>query len=203
MKEILSLVGLILLNGIFVMAEIALVSARKARLEAQINKGDKRAKTALLLSQHPDTFLSTVQIGITLITLLIGFLIGDKLNTDFAAFLGRTSWLAPYASVTASVIIVFLTTYVSLVIGELVPKKLGLAKPEVIAKAVAGPMKVISTITHPFIWLLTKSTAVIVNVFRINPKDTSVTEEEIKAMINEGTEHGAIEEAEQEIIERV
>ncbi len=203
MNEILLLLGLILLNGLFSMAEIALVSARKARLEAQSKGGDKRAKEALELSHHPDTFLSTVQIGITLIGILTGFLSGDTLKTNLVNFLNQFSWLVPYSSGAASAIIVICITYFSLVLGELVPKRLGLAKPESIAKAFAGPMKILSRITYPFILLLTKSTHVIVKIFKINPKDNQVTEEEIKAIINEGTEHGAIEEAEQQIIERI
>jgi putative hemolysin len=203
MTEIFILLGLILLNGLFSMAEIALVSARKARLEAQANKGDQRAREALELSHRPDTFLSTVQIGITLIGILTGFLSGDTLKENLVAYLNRFEWLAPYSNGTATAIIVICITYFSLVLGELVPKRLGLAKPEAIAKFMASPMRLLSRITYPFILLLSKSTYVIVKLFKINPKDNQVTEEEIKAMISEGTEHGAIEEAEQEIIERV
>lgn len=203
MSEILLLLGLILLNGLFSMAEIALVSARKARLESQANKGDKRAKEALELSHHPDTFLSTVQIGITLIGILTGFLSGDTLKSKLVAFLNQFEWLQDYSSGTATAIIVICITYFSLVLGELVPKRLGLARPEAIAKTMAAPMRILSKITYPFIWLLSKSTYVIVRILKITTKDNQVTEEEIKAIISEGTEHGAIEEAEQEIIERV
>lgn len=203
MNEILLLLGLILLNGLFSMAEIALVSARKARLEAQSNKGDTRAKEALELSHHPDTFLSTVQIGITLIGILTGFLSGDTLKAKLVVFLNQFEWLQDYSSGTATAIIVICITYFSLVLGELVPKRLGLARPEAIAKAMAAPMRILSKITYPFIWLLSKSTYVIVSILKITTKDNQVTEEEIKAIISEGTEHGAIEEAEQEIIERV
>ncbi|MEO6917183.1 MAG: hemolysin family protein [Chitinophagaceae bacterium] len=204
MKEIFLLLGLILLNGLFSMAEIALVSSRKGRLESQALKGDKSAKAALLLQQHPDTFLSTVQIGITLIGILIGFLSGGRLKERMQnSFDQQPGFLANHSEAVATIIIVFLVTYFSLVLGELIPKKLGLAKPELIAKAAAAPMRFISKITYPFVWLLIRSTALIAKLFGILPKDNQVTEEEIKAMINEGTEHGAIEEAEQEIIERV
>src|SRR6478672_6587624 len=203
MQEILIILGLILLNGLFSMAEIALVSARKARLEAQANKGDKNAREALELANHPDTFLSTVQIGITLIGILLGIFSGDKLKTDLVAFLGQFDALKDYSNGIATTIIVILITYFSMVLGELVPKRLGLAKPEVIAKAMARPMRFVSLITHPFIWLLTRSTNLIVKLFNIKTKDNQVTEEEIKAIISEGTEQGTIEEAEQEIIERV
>jgi putative hemolysin len=203
MMEILIIFGLILINGIFSMAEIALVSARKARLEGQANRGDARAKEALALANRPDTFLSTVQIGITLIGILTGIFSGENMKGDIILWLERFAWLKPYASPIATTIIVILITYFSLVFGELVPKRIGLSNPESIAKLVAGPMRVVTWITYPFIWLLTKSTHAIVRIFRIRANDNQVTEEEIKAIINEGTEHGAIEEAEQEIIERV
>src|SRR4051812_33711602 len=203
MSEILLLLGLILLNGLFSMAEIALVSARKARLESQANRGDQRAREALNLANKPDTFLSTVQIGITLIGILTGIISGDTLKQDLAAFLSRFDLVSTYANGAATTIIVICITYFSLVLGELVPKRLGLSNPESIAKFMAAPMRVVSVITYPFIWLLSKSTYFITSIFNLNSKDNQVTEEEIKAIINEGTEHGAIEEAEQEIIERV
>ena len=203
MQEILLILGLILLNGLFSMAEIALVSARKARLEAQANKGDKRAKEALDLANHPDTFLSTVQIGITLIGILTGIMSGEKLKSDFVAFINRFEYLREYSNGIATGLIVIVITYFSMVLGELVPKRLGLARPELIAKTLAKPMRILSVITHPFIWLLSKSTHVLIKLFNIKTKDNQVTEEEIKAIISEGTEQGTIEEAEQEIIERV
>ncbi|HTE23448.1 hemolysin family protein [Flavitalea sp.] len=203
MVEIFIILGLILLNGVFSMAEIALVSARKARLEAQAHRGDSRAKEALKLSNHPDTFLSTVQIGITLIGILLGIYSGEKLKSDLVGFLNGFETIRPYSDAAATAIIVVIITYFSLVFGELVPKRLGLSRPETIAKLLAGPMRFVSLITHPFIWLLTKSTNIIVKLFNIQAKDTQVTEEEIKAIISEGTEQGTIEEAEQEIIERV
>jgi putative hemolysin len=201
--EIILLLGLILLNGLFSMSEIALVSARKARLEAQANKGDKKAREALKLSNHPDRFLSTVQIGITLIGILTGIYSGENLKDDFLAFLNQWESIRPYADGLATTLIVIIITYFSLILGELVPKRIGLSQPEAIAKIMAGPMNVLSKITHPFIWLLSKSSYLIVKLFNIKADDNQVTEEEIKAIISEGTEHGAIEEAEQEIIERV
>jgi putative hemolysin len=203
MLEIFIILGLILLNGVFSMAEIALVSARKARLEGQANRGDKRAKEALELSNHPDTFLSTVQIGITLIGILTGIYSGEKLKSDLVDFLHRFEAIQKYSDGIATAIIVISITYFSLVLGELLPKRLGLSRPETIAKLLAAPMRFLSIVTYPFIWLLTKSTHVLVKLFNIKAKDTHVTEEEIKAIISEGTEQGTIEEAEQEIIERV
>jgi putative hemolysin len=197
------LIGLILLNGVFSMAEIALVSARKARLEAQANKGDKKAKEALELANHPNTFLSTVQIGITLIGILTGILSGDKLTDDLAEKISTLPLIGDYSSGISTAIVVVVITYFSLVFGELVPKRLGLARPEAIAKILAAPMRLLSRITHPFVWLLTRSGNLIVRMMGIRPNDNQVTEEEIKAIISEGTEHGAIDEAEQDIIERV
>jgi putative hemolysin len=203
MNEFLILIGLILLNGFFSMAEIALVSSRKARLEAQANKGDARARAALDLANKPDTFLSTVQIGITLIGILTGIYSGDKIIGNFTPILENIPALASYANGIATVIVLILVTFLSLVLGELVPKRIGMAAPEAIAKLSAAPMRVISKITFPFVWLLTFTTNMIVKLFNMRSRDNMVTEDEIKAIISEGTETGAIEAQEQEIIERV
>lgn len=203
MNEVLILFGLILLNGFFSMAEIALVSSRKTRLETQANKGDLRAKAALDLANKPDTFLSTVQIGITLIGIFTGIYSGEKIIGYFKIWLGGIPTFAPYASGIATFVVLILVTFVSLVLGELVPKRVGLTAPEGIAKFVAAPMKVISRITYPFVWLLTRTTNLIVSLFNMRSRDNMVTEDEIKAIISEGTETGAIDAQEQEIIERV
>ena len=203
MTEILIILGLILINGVFSMAEIALVSARKARLEGQANKGDDKAKAALKLANNPDVFLSTVQVGITLIGILTGIFSGEKLKTPLIEYFSRFEWSKDYSNGISTTIIVVILTYFSLVLGELVPKRIGLAKPELIAKNFAKPMSWLSKITFPFIWLLTSSTHVIVKLFKLKVSDNQVTEEEIKAMISEGSEHGAIEEEEKEIIERL
>ena len=201
--EILILAGLILLNGLFSMAEIALVSARKSRLEVQANRGDKKADEALKLANKPETFLSTVQMGMTVIGILLGIYSGEKITDDFAAFLSQWPSLAPYSYGIATAIVVIIVTYFTIIFGELVPKRLGLSRPEAIANASARPMRILSLITHPFIWLLSNSSNIIVKIFGLKPKDNQVTEEEIKAIISEGTEQGTIEETEQDIIERV
>ncbi len=201
--EIVIIFGLILLNGVFAMAEIALVSARRARLEAQANKGDAKAKEALQLSNHPDKFISTVQIGITLIGILNGIFSGESIRGNVVNFLNQFEFIKPYSNSAATVIVVIIITYFSLVLGELVPKRIGLSNPEAIAKTLAAPMRIVTYITYPFIWLLSISSNLIIKLFNIRRKDTGVTEEEIKAIISEGTEQGTIEEAEQEIIERV
>src|SRR5690606_19901052 len=201
--ELFIIALLILLNGLFSMAEIALVSARKVRLEAQANKGDKKAAEALKLANHPDHFLSTIQIGITLIGILTGIYSGEKITGDIVVFIEKIPFLAPYSKGVATTLVVIVITYVSLVFGELIPTRIGLAAPEQIAKFVAAPMRIVSWITYPFIWLLTQSTGFVSKIFNIKPDQTHVTEEEIKAMINEGAEQGTLEETEQEIIERV
>ncbi|MFB9107925.1 hemolysin family protein [Flavobacterium gyeonganense] len=202
--EILIIFFLILLNGVFSMSEIALISARKNRLETAAKKGNKSAKTALDLANSPNKFLSTVQIGITLIGILTGIYSGDKITTDVQVFVSGFEILKPYANSVAVGIVVVVLTFFSLVLGELLPKRIGLNYPESIAKMVAMPMKVISIITAPFIWLLTSSTDFLLNVFQIKPTaDGKVTEEEIKAIIKEGTEVGEVQEIEQDIVERV
>jgi putative hemolysin len=203
MNEFFIIIGLVILNGIFSMAEIALISARKARLEGQANKGDVKAKYALELANHPDTFLSTVQIGITLISILLGIFSGENFQHHIKGWLENITILQPYLNTISTVVTVFIITYISLVLGELVPKRIGLSNPEAIAKFVAGPMKILSTISFPFVWLLSISSNLLVRLFGIKRNDNAVTEEEIKAIITEGTEQGTIEEAEQEIIERV
>lgn len=203
--EVVIILVLILLNGVFSMSEIAMVSARKARLEHAANKGDEKARAALKLANNPDTFLSTVQIGITLIGILTGIYSGEKLKTDIQGFFNTFATLQPYSGPIATSVLVIMITYLSLVLGELVPKRIGLARPEAIAKAMAKPMNFVSRVTFPFIWLLSKSTNLLVQFFNLKTtsNDSMVTEEEIKAIINEGTNSGAIEETEQEIIERV
>lgn len=202
--EVVIILVLILLNGIFSMAEIALVSARKVRLENAARQGDEKAKAALKLANNPDTFLSTVQIGITLIGILTGLYSGEQLKEDVQAFINTIPALAAYSNGIATTILVIGITYVTLVLGELFPKRIGLANPEKIAKVLAQPMYFISRLTFPFVWLLSRSTSVLVKITGLKrTSDNNVTEEEIKAIISEGTSSGAIEETEQEIIERV
>ena len=202
--EIVIIFLLILLNGIFSMSEIALISARKNRLETAAKKGNTSAKTALDLANSPNKFLSTVQIGITLIGILTGIYSGAKITTDVETFFATYTLTHPYAHSLAVTVVVVILTFFSLVFGELLPKRIGLNYPEAIAKSVAVPMKLMSIATAPFIWLLTTSTDFILKVFKIKPTaDGKVTEEEIKAIIKEGTEVGEVQEIEQDIVERV
>lgn len=202
--EVFILLFLIFLNALFVMSEIALVSARKGRLESQANKGDEKAKAALDLIENPEKFLSTAQIGITLISILTGVYSGEKFGNDLKPYIEKIKLLEPYADTIATSIVVIIVTFLSIIFGELIPKKFGLLRAEKISRAVAGPMNVLSKFAYPFVWTLSGLTNLIFKLFNIKKaSDNAVTEEEIKAMISEGSEHGSIEEGEKEIIERV
>lgn len=204
MTEVLILLFLIFVNALFVMSEIALVSARKGRLEAQAAKGDLKAKAALDLATNPEKFLSTAQIGITLISILTGVYSGDKFSKLISPFFQQFSFTEKYADGIATTVVVIIVTFLSIIFGELIPKKFGLLRAEKIARVVAGPMNVLSLVVYPFVWLLSNITNVIFKIFNIKKAtDSAVTEEEIKAMISEGSEHGSIEEDEKDIIERV
>ncbi|MEY4586447.1 MAG: hypothetical protein RIT05_865 [Bacteroidota bacterium] len=195
---------LIFLNALFSMSEIALVSARKGRLEHLAEKGNKRAQRALELSNHPELFLSAVQIGITLISILTGVYSGEKFSEDLLPHLVQQGIESELADTLATLIIVVLVTFVSIIFGELIPKRIGLIRAEKLAMAVAGPMRVFAQITYPFVWLLNSSSTIFFKIFKIRKStNDAITEEEIKTLITEGTEAGNIEEEEQEIIERV
>lgn len=202
--EILLILILILLNGVFSMAEIATVSARKSKLDAAAKRGDKTAKMVLETMQSPNRFLSTVQIGITLIGVLTGIFSGEKMTDDLERFFVQFKALDQNAHLLAVTSIVVIITFFSLVLGELVPKRIGLANPEGIAKAMVRPMNFIGKITSPFVWLLTFTSDILIKLFGIKSSaDSKVTEEEIKAIIQEGTEGGEVQEIEQDIVERV
>ena len=186
------------------MSEIALISSILNSLATAAKKGSKTANTALHLANSPNKFLSAVQIGITLIGILTGIYSGDKITEDVEFFVSGFSVLQPYANSIAVGIVVVILTFFSLVLGELLPKRIGLNHPESIAKAIAMPMKFVSVVMAPFIWLLTSSTDFLLDILQIKPTaDGKVTEEEIKAIIKEGTEVGEVQEIEQDIVERV
>ncbi len=202
--EIFIIAGLILLNGLLSMSEMALVSARKSRLDTEAKKGNKSAKTALALAEEPDQFLSTVQIGITLIGILTGLYSGESLSRHLAALMDRIPELQPYSKTIAQAVIVILVTYFTLIFGELVPKRIGLGRAEKVSMAIARPMHILSLIASPFVWLLSKSTELSVNMLGVNAdEDNKVTEEEIKAIVKEGYDGGEVQEVEQDIVERV
>jgi putative hemolysin len=199
--EIFIILGLILLNGAFSMTEMAMVSARKTKLEAE--KGNKKAQNVLKIIEYPENFLSTIQIWITLIGILVGIFSGEKIQSDLQLFFQGFASLASFSNLLSTGLIVIVVTYFTLVLGELLPKQLGLKQPEKIAKAMAPIMNVLSMVMFPFIWLLSISTKLLVKLLHIKKHDSSMTEEEIKAILEESAEHGGIEPAEQEMIERV
>ena len=201
--EIAIIIALILLNGVFAMSEIALISARKSSLSNDIRHGSSTARIALKLANDPDKFLSTIQIGITLIGILTGIYSGDVLATDFGNILTDAGVPATYAYLLAQTLIVILVTYLTIIFGELVPKRIGMSASTRAAKLLARPMYWLSVIASPFVWILAKSTSLIFNLLHINTAEEKVTEEEIKSMIDEGTENGEVQEVEQDIVDRV
>mgnify|MGYP001150396684 CR=1 FL=1 len=193
--EILVIFILILLNGFFSMSEIAIVSARKVRLEQRADEGDRGAAHALDLLGSTSKFLSAVQIGITLVAMLTGVFSGATLAERLAKSLADIPWLASVASTLALVIVVLLTTYFSLVIGELIPKRIALNNPEKIASSVSGIMRVFYRITAPLNTLLSASTDLGVRLLGMKPSDEPpITEEEIRVLIDQGTEVGVFGE---------
>jgi putative hemolysin len=202
--EIVVIIGLVLLNGVFSMSEIALVSAKKYRLEQAAKKGSKNALRALGLVNNPGRFFSTVQMGITLIAILTGVFSSDELQTQLQAKLATIPMLAGNAHAFAVVIIVTVVTFITIVFGELIPKRIGLLFPEKIASFMAGPMNVLSIITAPFIWLLTRTNDLVLFLFGIKPDtENRVSEEEIKSIIQHSAEGGEVQEIERRIVERV
>ena len=202
--EIVIIIGLILLNGLLSMSEIALVSARKSKLEIEAKRGGKAAQAALTLMSKPDTFFSAIQIGITLIGILTGLYSGEAFAYDFAEVVKQIPVLEPYALLISKMLIVIIVTYGTLILGELVPKRIGMGKAEKIAKIMARPMSFLSVITSPIVWFLSVSTNFVLSVLGMNKMDDSkVTEEEIKAIVKEGLDDGEVQEVEQDIVERV
>lgn len=185
------------------MSEIALVSSRKTKLEILSKNGDRKAQAALDLANSPNRFLSTVQIGITLISILTGIFSGDSLTEQLQVILVSNGLSEKIADNLAVGLVVLIIGFVQLVLGELVPKRIGMSNPEAIARVMVAPMNILSTITSPFIWLLSKCSDLIFKLLGIQASDSSVTEEEIKSIIQEGATGGAIDEIEQEIVQNV
>jgi len=204
LSEILLILLLILLNGFFAMSEMALVSARRVRLQQQAEEGKKGARSALELTETPNRFLSTVQVGITLIGILAGALGGATLAGDLATWLARWPALAPYSHALALTIVVLITTYFSLVLGELIPKRLALYYPERIASAVAAPMQVLARLTAPIVHLLSASTEAGLRLLGVHPlHEPEITEEDIRGLIEQGAQEGVFESSEQHMVEEV
>ena len=200
--DFLIIIILIILNGVFAMSEIAIISARKSSLMKESKEGNKNAKIALSLANQPDKFLSTIQIGITLIGILTGIYSGDTIAKELSNILIKINIPIIYASSISKIIVVALVTYLTLIFGELVPKRLAMIIPEKIAKAVASPMTILSKIGAPFVWILSKSALIVSKILGIKDDKNPITEEEIKSMVEEGKQVGEIKEVEQDIIER-
>lgn len=203
--EILIILALILVNGLFALSEMAVVSARRSRLQADLEDGDKRAETALSLSEEPTRFLSTVQIGITLVGILAGAFGGSTIATGIAdAIREAVPALASSADAIGVAAVVGMITYLSLVFGELVPKRLALRYPEALAKFIARPMKSLSVLATPIVWFLTVSTNLTLRLLGVRPDDAdSVSEAEILSLMREGVGAGIFEEGEDVMVESV
>jgi putative hemolysin len=202
--EIIIIIFLIFLNGIFSMSEMAVVSARKYRLEQEAEKGNKGAIKALELSDNPNRFLSTVQIGITLIGILSGAFGGATISEEIGLEIAKIPQLAPYSEGIGVAIVVLVITYLSLVFGELVPKRLALSNAEKIAAAISGLMQAISKITTPIVALLSVSTDLILRILGVrNISGDDVTEEDLKSILDQGTISGIFEETEQDMVEGI
>lgn len=185
------------------MSEVSLINSRKSSLQVDAKRGSKTAKTVLDLIENPTNFLSTVQIGITLVGILTGMFSGASVAVDLAEVMQGWGMKSSVAAPLSQVIIVVVVTLLTIILGELVPKKIGMSSSEKIAKVISGPMVLLSWLTKPFVWFLSKTTDGIVKVLGIREQEANVTEEEIKSMIAEGAEDGEVQEVEQDIVERV
>jgi putative hemolysin len=204
MLEGIVVVLLVLVNGIFALSEIAVVSARKTRLRQWADAGNAKARAALELADNPNQFLATIQIGITLVGILAGAFGGATIARKLTVILGDSPWLAPYSYPLSLALVVVVITYLSLIVGELVPKRLALNNPERLAMAIAAPMQVLSRLAYPAVHLLDISTEFLLQALGMKPStEPPVTEEEIRALIEQGTQAGMFEAAEQEMVERV
>lgn len=202
--EIILIFLLVVANGVFAMAEIALVSSRKARLRTRSEDGDRKAAIALELAERPNDFLSTVQIGITLVGILAGVFGGATIAEELGAIFNRASWIAPHGETAGLVVVVLAITYLSLVIGELVPKRIALTNPERIAAVMSPFMRRLSRLARPAVAFLSASTTAIVKLLRIpESNEPAVTEEELTSMLELGRKTGEFHPAEEEMIKGV
>ncbi len=202
--EILIIAALIILNGFFSLFEIVFVAAKKYKLETLVKKGSQNATQALYIYNEPNIYFSTAQTGITLVSILTGLYSGESLTGPLTEYIEIFPTLEPYAGTIAITFIVVVTTFLSILVGELLPKRIGMMYPEQIALWVARPVKWLYTISRPFIWLLSVSNDLILRIFGLNKvQDEYVSEDEIKAIIQESTTAGEIQEIEQDIVARV
>lgn len=202
--EIFLIVALIVLNGYFSMSEIALLSVRKSRLKHLSKQGNKKAQNALFLTRRSPEMLSTIQIGITVVGIFAGAFAGATVAEHLEGLLSNFSFIAGYSESLSVVIVVIVITYLSLIVGELVPKQIALSNPERLSLKVAGTIKIIMRIANPLVRLLSSSTGILLKLLRVKPAlEQVVTEEEIKLLIAEGAESGVFERAEQKMVESI
>lgn len=200
--DIVIIVLLVVLSGVFVMAEMAIVTSRKHRLQQKAYKGNKNAQAVLEILKTPNRFLSTAQINITLIGILAGAFGGASIAHHVAEYLNLIPLFAPYSEFLSLAIVVLGITFLSLVIGELVPKRIAMSNPENIASMVARPMNFVSLIAAPLVYVLSISTDFLLAILQIKKVDTSVSEEEVRFLIREGARVGVFGTAEKDIVER-
>jgi putative hemolysin len=199
--EVSIILVLILINGLLSMTEIALVSSRKARLQQRVNEGDKKAQTALDLANEPTSFLATVQIGITLVGVLAGAFGGATLARTVNQWLIQIPAIEPYSASISFIGVVLIIGYLSLLMGELVPKRLALNNPEKVASVMAAPMKFLTKMANPLVSMLSLTSDVVLKLMGVKAiKEAPVTEEEVKVMIEQGTQAGVFEAAEQDML---
>ena len=202
MLHVLIIFILILFNAFFSLSEVALISARKTRLASEAKHGSRAAQMALDLQSNPDLFLSTAQIGITIVSILTGIYSGASLSDDFSGWLISLGLSQQAAAFVAPTAILILATYLQCELGELFPKRIGIDMADAAARLCAPPMIFFARITKPFVWLLTQNTQLLVRLFHLKKEANVVTEDEIKSVIQEGTESGEVQEVEQDIMER-
>ena len=203
-KDILVILLLIFFNSILALSETAMLSVRKARLQQRVNEGDKRARLALNLAENPNRFLSTIQIGITVIDVLVGAISGATVAKLLSGVFAGIPALARFSDTIGLAIVVITVSYLSIVLGELVPKRLALHGADRVALSIAGPMFFVSKLFTPFVWLLGKSTDLILRLFGVkHTDDVPVTEEELLVQLDQGTQAGVFEVAEQDMVEGV
>ena len=202
--DVFLLLLLILFNGVLAMSEIAIVSSRKSRLQKLADDGSPGAETALALANEPSGFLSTIQVGITTVGILSGAIGENALATPLAAWLSEVPFLAPHARALSLIVVVVLLTYFSVVVGELVPKRLGLLAPEKIASLIAAPMNWMARMTRPLVWLLSSSSSVVLQLVGAKSREEPpVTNDEINVLMEQGAEAGVFHESEQAIVSNV
>jgi putative hemolysin len=201
--EVIVILILLVINGVFSMSELAVMTARRTRLEHRSEEeGDLGARAALELAANPTAFLSTVQIGITLVGVLAGAFGGAGIAEVLAAQMRGVSWLAPYATTLAFAVVVASITFLSLIIGELVPKRIALSNPERVASLVSRPMRIVARVGGPIVRMLTKTTNLVLRLLGLGTvSEAGVTEQDIRAMVEQGAESGVVQEAERAIVE--